>query len=187
MRVSQDEKDRSRQRIIAGAARLIRERGIDATSLADVMREAGLTHGGFYRHFADKDALIEAALDAAFAERLTSLESRLAQAAAPAAVAAYHREYLQEGHVEARALGCPVPALAGDVARQSRALRESYGAHLRRIVETLARGMPGSAEERLVAATRDLAMIAGAIMLARASDPDTARSILAACRDAPAG
>jgi len=68
MRVSREEMEKSHARIVAGAARLLRERGIENTSVADVMNDAGLTHGGFYRHFKTKDDLLIAALDKAFAD-----------------------------------------------------------------------------------------------------------------------
>lgn len=187
MRVSQQEKEKTYRRIVDGAARLVRERGIDATSVADVMGEAALTHGGFYRHFADKDALIVAALEAAFAERRAALEARFLTQSPETAVCAYHNDYLQEGHLTALAIGCPVPALAGDVARASDPLKTAYGANIQSLTAILAQGMTGSDEERHQAAIREIAMLAGAIMIARASDPDTARHILAACRVAPAG
>ena len=63
MRMSQAEKDKSHARIVASASRLLRERGIDGASVSDVMKDAGLTHGGFYKHFASKDELAETAFE----------------------------------------------------------------------------------------------------------------------------
>ncbi len=185
MRTSRDEKERTAQRIIDGAARLIRERGIEATSVADVMGAAGLTHGGFYRHFHDKEALIRAALEAAFAERHAALEKRFDEGEPGAALAHYHDDYLSDGHVAATAIGCPAPTLAGEVARAPDGLKATYGTNVRRVIATLARGIPGPERERGERATRELAMLAGAIMLARASDPETAKLILTACRSPP--
>ena len=81
VRVSQQEKDLSHQRIVASAARLIRERGVDGAGVAEVMKDAGMTAGGFYRHFASKDDLIAAALDTAFAQTLGRLDAHDEQAA----------------------------------------------------------------------------------------------------------
>src|SRR5262249_34851834 len=74
MRMSQDEKDKSHGRIVASASRLLRERGLAGASVDDVMKAAGMTHGGFYKHFDNKEALVEAAMDAAFAEFTDALE-----------------------------------------------------------------------------------------------------------------
>ena len=74
MRMSKDEKERSHQRIVASAARLFRERGLEGASVGDVMAAAGMTHGGFYKHFDSKDALAGSALALAFAEFTQPLE-----------------------------------------------------------------------------------------------------------------
>ena len=182
MRTSRDDKAKTHQRIVQGAARLMRERGLAATSVADVMNDAGLTHGGFYRHFDGKEALMLAALEAAFAERRTALEQRFQDQPPEQAVAGYHADYLHDGHVAAAGHGCPVPTLAGDLARAPDALKAAYGANIRHVIGLLAQGMPGSPSERQALAARELAMLAGAIMLARASDPETAALVLAACR-----
>jgi TetR/AcrR family transcriptional repressor of nem operon len=79
--------------------------------------------------------------------------------------------------------GCPIAALGGDVARGATALKARFGAGARRIIGLLARDLPGSEKARRARAARQLAMMAGAIMIARASDPETARDVLAACRE----
>lgn len=182
MRVSQEEKERTHRRIVEGAARLIREQGIGAMSVADVMENAGMTHGGFYRHFDDKDGLVVAALQAAFSERLAELAARFEDQSPQVAVAAYRSHYLQDGHVAGAAIGCPIPTTAGDVARASNELKATFGNNVREIVALLARGMDGTARECEQRAFREIAMLAGAIMIARASDPNTARDMLKACR-----
>jgi TetR/AcrR family transcriptional repressor of nem operon len=182
MRVSQEEKNKTHRRIVEAAARLIRERGIDATSVSEVMSAAGLTHGGFYRHFKDKDALMAAALDEAFRERTASLIARFGDQSPQAAVAEYHGDYLQDGHLSALAIGCPVPTMAGDVARSPEQLKAAYGAQIREIVRILEQGIAGSSEERHRGALREIALLAGAIMIARASDPEMARDMLQSCR-----
>ena len=183
MRVSQEEKDRSHARIVASAARLVRQHGVEGASVNDVMKDAGLTHGGFYKHFGSKDALLIAALDTAFAEIETMLGPALAGDAAAAGSADFHAFYLSDGHVASPAIGCPVAALSGDIGRAAAPLKAGFGAGVKRIIGLLARRTPGSEHARRVRATRQFAMMAGAVMIARASDPETARDVLAACRD----
>jgi TetR/AcrR family transcriptional repressor of nem operon len=183
MRVSQEEKARTHERIVASAARLVRQHGMEATSVNDVMREAKLTHGGFYRHFSGKDDLLGAALDRSFADIFGIVDRELDSGRDLAEVMAEYRKfYLSDDHAAMPGTGCPVAAVGGDVARGSAELKQRFGAGVNRIVERLSGVMKGSAHERKVRAMRQFAMMAGAIMIARASDPDTAKSVLAACR-----
>ena len=181
MRMSQEEKQNSRRRIVSSAARMIRERGIDGASVADVMNDAGLTHGGFYRHFETKDALLAAALDASFGDMTTLFD----ELGGPVAVDAFVRYYLSDEHVDHASLGCPVAALASEVTRQSDSLKQTFGAGVRRMIGRLAAGTEGSKPAAArAAAARRLAMMVGSVVIARASDPVTAQVILDACRQA---
>lgn len=184
MRVSRAEKLKSRDRIVAGAARLLRERGLSGASLADVMNEAGLTHGGFYRHFATREALVGAALDQAFDQMLSGLEAEARAAeegASAAALASFVRNYLSEGHLANPGRGCPIPSLAGDVGRADDEVRARFSAGLRRMVSAIAGCLEGAEARRRARACRQLAMMAGAVAIARAADPDLAAEVLAAC------
>lgn len=182
MRVSQNEKERSHRRIVEAAAQLVRERGIEGTGVADVMAAAGMTHGGFYRHFDGKEAMLAAALEEAFDQIVSELEAPAALAQPKVALAGYEGKYLSDGHVRHPGIGCPVAALAGEVARVSGPLRKSFSAGVNRMIVSLARGLKGSEGKRHDQATRRLAMMAGAVMIARASDAETASAVLAACR-----
>jgi TetR/AcrR family transcriptional repressor of nem operon len=182
MRVSQQEKDRSHKRIVEGAARLFRKRGIEATSVGDAMTNAGLTHGGFYRHFETKDALVAAAIRSAFEEIADAISAEAERRTPRAAVADYFAHYLTGDHVQHPELGCPAAALGGDVARGSADLKREFGAGFNRVAATVAKGLQGSERERRETAIREIALRAGAVMLARASDPETAEAVLAACR-----
>lgn len=188
MRVPQEQMDRNHDRILEGASRLFRERGIENTRVADVMSSAGLTHGGFYRHFDDKETLVLAALQSAFDQIASMLETRADRGDPKAATAAFREHYLSKGHLDNPGQGCPVAALAGDVARGDNGLKAMFGAGVNRLVAALSRGRSVTStatdDERRAAATRELATMAGAIMIARASDPETARRVLAACRSA---
>lgn len=181
MRVSKAEKDASHRQIVAEAARLIRERGVDGTSVGDVMGAAGLTHGGFYRHFADKQALLAEAFDSAVEQSVGRLDERLAAAPAAAALADFQAFYLSPGHVANPGIGCPLAALGSEAARAPATLRAHYGAGVERMAAGLAKGKTGTPAVRRAKAMRELAAMVGALILARASDPETASEILAAC------
>ena len=184
-RVSQQEKDRSRERIVRSAARLFRERGIEGASVGDVMKDAGMTHGGFYRHFATKDALLDAGLESAFAELVAMLETGLAEDQ-PARVAEHFRQfYLSEEHVANAGKGCPATALSGEVGRAAAPTKGAFGAGVRAVLSALAQTRDGDRASRDDAAARELAMMVGAVAIARACDPGTAETVLAACRRSP--
>ena len=181
MRVFRREMEQSHERIVKGAARLMRERGIESTSVADAMGEAGLKHGGFYRHFDTKEALANAALQSAFEQMISVLEGQFEEHEPATAVAVYRAHYLSHGHVEQPGIGCPMAALAVDVARGPDSLKASFSAGVNRLIKLLARGMRGSKQERQVSAMRELAMLVGAVVIARASDLETAHTMLSAC------
>lgn len=171
------------QRIIEGAARLIRERGIRGTSVADAMKQAELTHGGFYRHFSSKDELTIAALRMAFDELIAPLEVEKNDASAKDALAGFTDLYLSDEHVLNPGIGCPMPVLAGEVGREGEAVKAEFGAGVRRTVEAMESGLTQStAEQRRAAALQNLCMLVGAVTLARASDTATAHAILEAAR-----
>jgi len=182
MRVSRSEMERSHARIVEGAARLLREQGVANTSVGDVMEAAGLTHGGFYRHFETKEALLSAALEAAFAQVTAFADRHVRERDPDEARAGYHAYYLSEAHLGEPGAACPVATLAGEVARSTPALKEAFGRGVRRMMDTLAACWPGAKKARQAAATREFAMLVGAAVIARASDPETAKTVLAACR-----
>lgn len=176
MRVSQAEKDKSHARIVASAARLLRERGIDGASVADVMKDAGLTHGGFYKHFANKDALVESAMEYAFAPYVAMLRSEETDAGEN-----YRRLYLSPDHVGNPGQGCPVAALAQDIGRGSDELKNSLSQGVDQVVAALADTMPAdSPAARRQAALQQFSMLVGAVVIARATDDTIADEVLAA-------
>ena len=182
MRVSKAELERNHGRIVEAAARLMRERGIEATSIADVMGEAGLTHGGFYRHFDAKQMLVEAALQAAFGQMMSRLEAAPDTSADESAGEDFRAGYLSDTHVGSPGEGCPVAALGGEIARQPDAIKATFGKGVEGMIAALAERTSGTREERRDQAVRELAMLVGAVTMARASDPHTASAVLSACR-----
>jgi TetR/AcrR family transcriptional repressor of nem operon len=182
MRRSREVKAETHSAIVAKASRLFRERGVEGTSVADVMAEAGLTHGGFYRHFEDKDALVAATIRAIFDGITESVEERAATVGADKAVEDYFAYYLSDEHLANPGFGCPAPTLGSEIARAPEALKAEFGASLNRSLAVFAKGLPGDETARRELATRELAMRIGAMVIARASDAATARAVLAACR-----
>jgi len=128
MRISKEEAGANRARVLAAAARLFREKGVDRVAVADLMREAGLTHGGFYNHFQSKEELAAAAFDAAFASAIEGLESRIAKAGPRGrrkALEHYIDRYLARETRDRPALSCPMATLGTDAVRHGAAAKRS--------------------------------------------------------------
>ncbi|MFI5890264.1 TetR/AcrR family transcriptional regulator [Actinoplanes sp. NPDC051513] len=148
-RVSQAQAQENRKRIIETAARLFRERGVAGVSVADVMAEVGLTHGGFYKQFASKEALVAEAVGQAFGE----LTDRLGTVDRENFV----RTYLSAEHRDRPGDGCPAAGFGGDLSH------EQPGA----AVDAYAKGLDLYARE--LGSLADVATLVGAMVLARAT------------------
>src|SRR5262245_45351892 len=113
-------KELSHQRIVEVAARAIRRAGYDGVGVADIMKEAGLTHGGFYAHFESRGALLAEALEQAGRASAEVLAEQLQarQAAGETPLRALIESYLSEAHLAGAELGCPVAALSSEMSRQ---------------------------------------------------------------------
>ena len=160
MRASREQVAENRRAILAAAGRLLRERGVEAVTVADVMRAAGLTHGGFYGYFTSKDDLVAKAIAETFAA-----------APPPRDLASYIAAYLSPAHRDDRAGGCAAAALAAETVRSSGAARHEMTLSLRRQIETLTELSPGAdAHERRRAAIGAWSTMVGAVILARVSD-----------------
>ena len=184
MRVSQAEMDQSHERIVKGASRLLRKRGIETTSVNDVMKKAGLTHGGFYRHFDSKESLVNAALEDAFSEVLDLIGKCYQDGGWKKGAEEYYKRYLSDDHLKHPELGCPIAALSLDVSRSAASVKKTFSEGFNEAVEKLSLAENGSVEEKRAAATRRLCLLAGAVMIARAADAETARNVVAACKTA---
>ena len=187
MRQSRAAKAATHQAIVSEAARLFRGRGIDHVSVGDVMHAAARTHGGFYRHFDSKQALLIAALEEAFDEMLGLLDHVFERARPAQALARFVASYLSPVMVDDVAGGCPVAALCGDVLRSDEEVRAVFGRGAQRIIGAIAKTLDGPEKERMRRAARAFAMASGALMIARASDPATAAMVLDAVRTGGAG
>lgn len=184
MRYSADHKQQTHRRIVQTAARAFKKHGLEGVGIADLMKKAGLTHGGFYAHFPDRDTLVTEATAAGYEEAADRLLSALADKPADERVAAFLDRYLSAAHRTHAEHGCPLPAIAADMSRQPAPVRRTFTEQFRRYGARLAALLPARARaDREATALAVLSGLAGAIMLARAvSDPDLSDRILAASR-----
>jgi TetR/AcrR family transcriptional regulator, transcriptional repressor for nem operon len=159
VRRSREAAARTRRTAVQAASRLFRERGIEAVSVGEVMATLGMTAGGFYRHFDSKEALATEACAEAFAGSALSQDS-------PDAML---RRYLSPAHRDAPGSGCPLPALASDMRRQSTAVRRAFTKGVRATLARVEQVAPAAD-----AGTRRalLASMVGALAIARAVDDD---------------
>jgi TetR/AcrR family transcriptional repressor of nem operon len=182
MRYPPTHKDETRQTVLRAAAAALREHGPNGVSVAGIMRSAGLTHGGFYAHFASKDDLVAQAVNEMFAQsdrRFARITEGLAR---DAALAAYLDRYLSAAHRDDLARGCPLTAIASDMARAPPTARAAFDAGVAAMVARLAAWLPVSEAPAAARAAAMIAEMAGAVALARAvSDPALSTEILAAC------
>jgi TetR/AcrR family transcriptional regulator, transcriptional repressor for nem operon len=185
MRYVAGHKDRTRARVLKEAAKAIRAEGPHRIGVAGVMAEAGLTHGGFYAHFASKDELVVAAMAQMFDEAVANFE-RLTGGKPPAlALRTYVDSYLSVKHKDARDSGCPLSSLAADLPRLDPPAREVFALGLSRLSGALANllfALKGGDCEPL--ALSALAEMVGALALARGvDDPRQSKVILKHSRD----
>lgn len=172
------DKAESHERIVKIAAARFREAGLAGIGVADLMKEAGLTHGGFYRHFDSRDQLVAEAVESALAQgarRLGRVVERSGEQAFPAVVDAY----LNREHVDRKGSGCALVALASDVARGGDRTRAAYTRQVESYLgtfEELLKSLGADARRRAVTV---LSALVGALALARAvDDKDLSAEIL---------
>ena len=168
---SANRKQETHERIVEVASRAIRRSGFGGTGVGEVMKEAGLTHGGFYAHFASREDLLTEAGGRACDDSL-ALASRAAEAAPPGqSLGAIVNAYMSPQHIAAIERGCPVSALGSELPRQALELRQRVTAHIKRMVELVARQFPdmGEAQAHEKAMSAVCSLI-GTTIVARAVD-----------------
>ena len=186
MRYPPGHKKETRKRILSEASALFRRQGSQATGLPDVMKAAGLTVGGFYRHFDSKSELFREVVKSSLQRTLAFLRHSPPQHRGQGWLRDAAARYLSREHLDNVAHGCPLPSLTPEIARADPEVREAYAEVLREIVDELESRMPGSDEvSRRERAWGFMALNVGGLMLARGSgDPQQAEEILTACRKA---
>ncbi len=178
-------KEITHERIVEVAARAIRRSGYDGTGVADLMKEAGLTHGGFYSHFASREALLAEAADRAGAEAV-AVSAQIAASVPPEqALQALVQAYLSKEHFDSIETGCPVSALGSEMPRQAPEVRRAATRRIKEMIDVVARqlpdwGQPGAHDKALMM----VATMVGTMLMARAvDDPKLSESFLAAARE----
>jgi TetR/AcrR family transcriptional repressor of nem operon len=170
-RPAPNRKEATHDRIVEAASRAIRRSGYGGTSVPGIMKDAGLTHGGFYAHFDSREAMLAEAADRAGAESVATL-ARVASTAPPQrALQSMLELYLSKEHIESAEIVCPVAALGSEMPRQAPEVRRAATNRIKEMIDLVARqspdwGQPGAHERALVTVS---AMI-GALLLARAVD-----------------
>lgn len=164
-------KEASHERIVSVAARAIRRSGYDGTGVADIMKEAGLTHGAFYAHFASREAMLAEAATRACSESAAVIAGVAAGSPPEQAMAAMLRAYLSPEHREQVELGCPLAALGSETPRQVPEVRRAITRHVKEMVDFVARqspdwGQPGAHERALAT----VATMVGTLLVARVVD-----------------
>jgi len=183
MRRSQEDTAATRARIVAAASQLFRARGIDATSVADVMSAVGLTVGGFYRHFDSKEALVAEAIDNA--SRETTARHLPSAGAGGADLAALLDTYLSDAHRRQPGHGCPVAALCSEAGHAGKATRKAFTGALERLLASIGAvtGTRAKGHDRKAALFAAFAAV-GALVLARAThDESIAGELLSVVRE----
>lgn len=166
-------KEETRERILRAAARAIRKHGYEGVGVADVMKEAGLTHGGFYAHFESRDALLAAAADQAGAESIENLTRGIAAAKPGQELMALIDTYLSDRHVAAaeQGWGCAIAAAGSEVPRQQAEVRRAASRRIKDLIGLIERQFPewgrGAAHDKAMGIA---ATVVGALVLARAVD-----------------
>jgi TetR/AcrR family transcriptional regulator, transcriptional repressor for nem operon len=164
-------KEASHERIVSAAARAIRRSGYDGTGVADIMKEAGLTHGAFYAHFASREAMLAEAAGRACAESAAVAADAAASVPPEQALTYMLQAYLSRENLMQVERGCPLAALGSETARQAPEVRRANTRYIKEMVDLVARqspdwGQPGVHERALVT----VATMVGTLLLARVAD-----------------
>ncbi len=185
MRYAPKHKAETHARIVQDAARRVRSEGIGGAAVSSVMRDAGLTHGGFYKHFQSKDALLIESLREAFREIAERLKHAAASAKTGSAWKTVVTTYLSPEHCDHAELGCPLAALAPELARTGKPMKAALLEELTKYKDQMLPFMPGrtgAAKERAFFAI--FSTMIGALSIARVlPNPALRAQVLGTARD----
>jgi TetR/AcrR family transcriptional repressor of nem operon len=186
MRYSREHKQETHARIVRKASVRLREKGAHGVGVADLMKEAGLTHGGFYAHFDSREALVIEAFNYAMDRSMEHWRKTAAQTAPEKRLSTIVHGYLTTVHRDDPGHGCAVPTLGAEIARESPKARKAFAAKLEQMIDMMAEqipGLPRKAARKQASAT--LATMMGTLVLSRiAGSGELSEEILAAGRSA---
>jgi TetR/AcrR family transcriptional repressor of nem operon len=186
MRYSKEHKQETHARIVRKASVRLREKGAHGIGVADLMKEAGLTHGGFYAHFDSREALLIEAFAFAMDRSMEYWRKTTAETSAEKRLATIVDSYLTASHRDDPGRGCAVPTLGAEIARESPKARKAFAAKLEQMIDMIAEqliDLPPKAARKQAAVT--LATMMGTLVLSRiAGNGEFSDDILAAGREA---
>ncbi|WP_448032790.1 TetR/AcrR family transcriptional regulator [Bradyrhizobium liaoningense] len=189
MRYSREHKQETHDRIVKKASVRLREKGAHGIGVADLMKEAGLTHGGFYAHFDSREALVIEAFGYAMDRSMEHWRKLTGEAAPEKRLALIAESYLSTLHRDNPGHGCSIPALGAEIARESPKTRKAFAGKLDQMIEMMTDyipNMPRKAARRQAIAT--LATMVGTMLLARtAGSNELSDEVLKAGRDSALG
>ncbi|GMK47861.1 TetR/AcrR family transcriptional regulator [Paenibacillus glycanilyticus] len=168
-----------REKIVQNAANEFRQKGIKEVSVPQIMKGAGLTHGGFYAHFANKDQLVAEACRKAIEETINLLQGATVRKEEAAKLQTVIDYYLSTTHRDQREISCILPTLSSEISRSSEEIREAFTLEVTRFFSFIA-GMIGKNNEKSMAIVSSMV---GALLLARSvNDPELSQNILEASK-----
>ena len=186
MRLTQEQVERNRQLIIQTASRMFRLQGMENVSVADIMKEAGFTHGGFYNHFKSKDELAAEAIAAAFDGVARSLSEKFASGKTPQeSLLSFVARYLSPPHRDTDTGGCPASALSVDAARNGKTVQTAFVKGIETYLDLIASKIGADKQEARQQAIALFGGLVGALVLSRAvkkSDPKLSDELLSSAR-----
>jgi TetR/AcrR family transcriptional repressor of nem operon len=184
MNAKVEQKEKSHETILESAARLVREHGISGTRIADVMKGAGLTVGGFYAHFSSKEDLVDAVLRRMGVELRGRLFARLAEKPEDDRAEVVLKRYLSAAHRDAQTLGCPLPAVVGEIGTIAGEHRAVLAEQIDALSADLQEHLPRSrGPQRRTLALGLVALMYGGLSLARAlRGTELSDEVIRACR-----
>jgi TetR/AcrR family transcriptional repressor of nem operon len=182
MQSKSSKREQTHERIVEVAARAIRRAGYDGVGVADIMKEAGLTHGGFYAHFESRNAMLAEAVTRAGRDSAASVAQRMQarQARGESALRAIVELYLSETHLSGVEQGCPVAALSSEMPRQAPELLAASAERVQGLIQRVQNALPTQDEAQAQVITSTLV---GALQLARTLGANArGKALLAATR-----
>lgn len=168
MKITKAQSEQNRAHVVETAARLFRERGYDGVSVADLMAEAGLTHGGFYKHFASKADLMAEATAHALQAKMSEFQGL--------GLESFVQSYLSSDHRQARGDGCVLAALCGDAPRQPAAVQDAFAAGLGSMLTAVEDGAAALGQDGTAARAGAIALMSqliGLLVMSRACPDDS--------------
>ena len=187
MRLTREQAKQNRHRIVETASRMFRLHGMANVTVADIMKESGFTHGGFYNHFKSKDELASEAIASAFDVVTRGISEKLASGKTPKeSLSSFVAQYLSPPHRDTKSGGCPAPALSADAARNGKAVQNAFAKGIETYLDMIAAQMDGNEQEARQQAIALFSGLVGAMILSRAvrkGDPTLSDELLNSARN----